>query len=346
VAGLYLSNSLKAASAGRATLHRALAGVEAGLLWLVWAISRRLGPDRGPALGQRLLRFLGPHLRLHAKLCRNLGAAFPDWSAARVGAVARAAWGQIGQVMAEYPHLETITGSEAATRLDVVSYADVARVRTGERPAIFVSAHLGNWELAAAAAKVLHLPLTVIYSPQRNGTIDRMLQRARAALACGMLPKQASIHALMAEIKAGRSIGVLMDQRYDEGDTVPFFGRPAPVALAPAMLAARLDLAFIPARVERLEGTHFRITLFAEIRPDPTRGSVRDVARDMTARAYALFESWIRERPEQWLCVKLRWPDFESEKWRAKLAKNPRLAAAAAPAPAAVTKPLGPRAGP
>ncbi len=62
----------------------------------------------------------------------------------------------------------------------------------------------------------------------------------------------------------------------------------------------------------------FRLTLEPPIEPRSV-GEPRDVARDTMQRLYALFETWIAERPDQWLCVKRRWPDPAKAKWRAKL---------------------------
>jgi KDO2-lipid IV(A) lauroyltransferase len=64
----------------------------------------------------------------------------------------------------------------------------------------------------------------------------------------------------------------------------------------------------LPARVERLDGAHFRLTVFP---PLPVTRSVdfhADAAALMT-RVNATLEEWIRDRPEQWLWVHRRWPD-------------------------------------
>jgi KDO2-lipid IV(A) lauroyltransferase len=337
LAGLYLTNKLKREADERPLVRRALWRLEAGLLAAIWGVSRLLGPDRASALACRLMRVAGPRLRHHPKLRRNLKAAFPDWTPEQIERTARAAWGQVGRVIAEFPHLERICAKES-DRIEVVSHCDLEPMRSGARPAVFVAAHQANWELAGATGRLTGVPLAVIYSPQRNTVLHGMMQRCREALHCRFVPKKSSAHALLSEIKAGRSIGVLMDQRYDDGDSVPFFGRSAPVALAPAMIAARMGLPLVPVRIERLEGCHFRVTVQAPIEPDRSLGSAREIARDMTSRVYVHFEQWIRERPEQWLCIKHRWPNLRKPKWQAKLAKNPRLAGgrepAAAPRPA------------
>jgi lauroyl/myristoyl acyltransferase len=48
---------------------------------------------------------------------------------------------------------------------------------------VFITAHLANWELTAAMAVAMGVPLTVVYTPMRNPFIDRMPQRKRRAVA-------------------------------------------------------------------------------------------------------------------------------------------------------------------
>ena len=94
----------------------------------------------------------------------------------------------------------------------------------------------------------------------------------------------------------------------NDGIPVPFFGRPAMTAPALAVLALRFDCDVLPLRVERLDGAHFRVTVFP---PLPLRRSGEphaDVAVLM-GRVNATLEAWIRDRPEQWLWVHRRWPD-------------------------------------
>ena len=65
---------------------------------------------------------------------------------------------------------------------------------------------------------------------------------------------------------------------------VPFFGRPAMTAPALALLALHFDCAVLPARVERLEGARFRLTLEPPL-PLPRSGDRgADVAALMAAR--------------------------------------------------------------
>jgi hypothetical protein len=167
---------------------------------------------------------------------------------------------------------------------------------------------VGNWELTAAVAIRQGIPITVIYAPSKNPFIDRMLRGRREALGCGLVSLEEGARPLMRELAGGRSVGLVVDTRDDDGVPVPFFGLDKLTTLAPARLALRFGCELIPGRVERLGPARFRLTAHAPIRPDPALKSDREQAIQMMAELNRLFEQWIRERPEQWLCMKRAWP--------------------------------------
>jgi KDO2-lipid IV(A) lauroyltransferase len=113
---------------------------------------------------------------------------------------------------------------------------------------------------------------------------------------------------MIAGLNAGRHFGLLIDQKMNDGISVPFFGRDAMTAPAMAQFAVRDGTPLLPVRCERLEGARFRLTFYPPLEAVVTGDRQRDVAATM-AKANALLEAWIRERPEQWLWIHNRWPD-------------------------------------
>ena len=101
---------------------------------------------------------------------------------------------------------------------------------------------------------------------------------------------------------------MLADQKLNEGIPVPFFGRSAMTATALALLALRFDCVALPARVERLRGARFRLTVFPPLPLPRTGDRDADIAA-LTANVTGVLEAWIRDRPEEWLWVHRRWPD-------------------------------------
>ncbi len=276
-----------------------------GLLWLVCAL---LPLNRASALGRTLMRWLGPRLHQNKKVQRNLALAFPDRSENEIQELARDCWGNFGRVLAEYPHLRTICGRDLKRHIEVVFDGQPAAWRDAGRPAVFVSAHLANWELPAAIAVAKGIPLSAVYTPRENPLIDWMVQYQRRALGCGFASKKGGVRTLLRQLEEGRSIGIVVDQRVETAEFVPFFGRNARTATMPARLALKFDYELVPVRVERIDGPRFRLTVCEPIRPRQDITDPQAQAFDMTHRVNAAFESWIRERPHEWHCTKRRWP--------------------------------------
>lgn len=286
---------------------RALWRVEALPLWLFWAVAARLAPERASRFGGALLARVGPRLRRSRVIRTNLQNAFPERDFEAHQAMARDVWRSLGQVLAEYPHL----GEIARERVELVVAPEAKPFVDGPDPAIFVTGHFGNWEISTALA-LGRKPLSVVYSPQRNAVLDAMLQRRRVVFGSGFVTKQAGVFAVLEELRKGRSLGIVMDQKVDHGDPIPFFGKLTPTVTAPFALAMRHGIPVLPVRVEREGPARFKVTVHPRVDPDSSLHNLRQRSADMARRVLALFEQWIRERPDQWVCTTRRWPKQKS----------------------------------
>jgi KDO2-lipid IV(A) lauroyltransferase len=269
-----------------------------------WGLCALLPVARASALGAALLRRVGPRLPKQRHVETNLARVLPEATAAERARVARAVWGNLGAVMAEYPHLRRIVDERVEVRFD----PGVRELLRRDGPRVFCAAHLANWELAAAQIVALGVPLTVVYARANDARIDALLDRYRRQLGCTLVEKRDSARELMATLKRGGSVGLVADTRVDDGESVPFFGAAAPTATAPARMALRFDAPLIPVHVERRDDARFRIHFVAPIEPPADAADEREAARRMTASFMALVEEWVRADPGRWMCTKRRWP--------------------------------------
>ncbi len=306
---LLLGDKLQKAAARFPLLLYPLWTLEAAILGGFWSISWCLPPDWASALGYRLFHGIGPYLPKNRHVRANLALAFPEKSSAEIDALARRIWGNFGAVLAEYPHLAALADNRDGQRVEVVAKTDLQPYCEARKSAVFAAAHLGNWEFCPIAGSRLGLPVTVIYSPQKNPLLDRMLLRKRQALGCNFLTKNDSMRATVKLLTSGQSIGLLVDQRVDSGDPIPFFGIAAATTSSPARLALKFGCDLIPSQVERLQGAHFRVTFHPPVEPDDDGADTRTQVLQMTRKLNAIFEDWIRQNPEQWFCSKRRWPE-------------------------------------
>ena len=308
MAALFLNSAIRKRIDRVPALRRARWRAEAGLLQLFWAVCAALEPGTASAFGRRFLKATGPFLGKPVHIRRNLMLAFPALGDSAREALLREVLGNAGAVLGEYPHFKAICHDDFDGHFEFVEAWDLDDYRAGKRHGVFVTAHVGNWELCAAAAGRQGIPISVIYAPSRNPFIDRLLRRRREALGCRLVSLDEGARPLMRELGEGRSVGLVVDARDDDGVPIPFFGLDKRTTVAPARLALRFGCDLIPVRVERLGDARFRLTVHEPVRPDLALGSDKDQAIQMMGEVNRLFERWIREQPQQWLCIKRAWP--------------------------------------
>jgi Kdo2-lipid IVA lauroyltransferase/acyltransferase len=282
--------------------------VEAGMIRLLGVVGGLMSPDTASRLGARLARRFGPGLDKSRLIRRNLKIAFPELSPGETDELVRNIWANLGSIVAEYPHLRTICDTRAEEYLEIVMQEPLEVFQLTGKPAVFITAHLGNWEISAATIAHLGVPLTVVYTALQNPHMDRLLAEARDALGFRTVERANAARELIRRLKHGTSVGLLVDQRVDSGEPTPFFGKEMLTSMTPAQLALRFKCDLIPVQVQRLEGARFRVTFHKPVTADDPDAAPPEQASNITKKINKLFESWIRERPHEWMCTKRRWP--------------------------------------
>jgi KDO2-lipid IV(A) lauroyltransferase len=257
-----------------------------------------LPPETASDLGGWLMRGAGPRMGISRVALRNLSLAFPEKSEAERNEILLGMWDNLGRVIGEYPHLGYIRDT-----LEIRGWEEGDKAL----PAIFFGGHIANWEVCALGARKAGFPLALVYRKPNNAGVDGLIRRARSAGTARHIPKGPDgARAIVAALKNGVSIGMLTDQKLGEGPDIPFFGRPAPTADAPAILALKFGCPLYPVRVERLGPARFRMTVHPALEVKDTGNKEADAARALT-EMNALLESWIREEPAHWLWTHRRW---------------------------------------
>jgi Kdo2-lipid IVA lauroyltransferase/acyltransferase len=292
----------------RAIATRLSDRLEAWGAMLLFAALRLMPIDWASALGGGVARLIGPFLGV-SKLARsNLRRALPGLSDAEIEKIVAGMWNNLGRVAAEYPHLREIRVFARDGRVETRGLEHIDRAVAVGRRMIMFSGHIANWEICALAAVQYGITVTQIYRAPNNPIIDRLIARFRGDRGAYIPKGAAGARRAFAALYRGEHLTMLADQKLNEGIPVPFFNRPAMTATALALLALRFDCDVLPARVERLRGARFRLTVFPPLPLPRTGDQDADVAA-LTAAVTAVLESWIRERPAEWLWVHRRWPD-------------------------------------
>jgi KDO2-lipid IV(A) lauroyltransferase len=259
-------------------------------------------------LGAAVTRRFGPRLkRPTARTLRNLAIAFPELSAEERHRIMVAMWANLGRIGAEYAVLGRIADSR--DRVELEGAQNIVDAYHLGRPVVFVSGHIGHWEIAPVMARIYDIPVTGIYRPPDNRFIDRAIRELRRKCGMTLLPRgRESVRDAMAKLAEGENLAILVDQRHIFGRNLPFFGHPAQTATTAADMAIRYQATILPVRVKRLRGARFRVIAEKMITPSPNADRTAEADRLMTD-VNGVLERWIRDTPEQWLWPHRRWGD-------------------------------------
>jgi KDO2-lipid IV(A) lauroyltransferase len=263
------------------------------------------------ATGGFLARTLGPRVGASKRARINLRRALPELSDTEIERTIRGMWDNLGRVVAEYPNLRRFKIFDPKSKIEPTG--SILRLKH-EKPGpderyIFISAHYGNWEIAALAVTQAGLDAVEIYRAANNPLVDRLMLRARGAIGNELVPKGAlGARRMLAAIRSGRHICMLVDQKINDGMPIPFFGRDAMTGTAVALFALKYDCRIVPIQVERLGGTRFRVT-FEEPMPVVRTGDREADTRALLTAINARIEGWVRARPDHWFWLHRRWPE-------------------------------------
>ncbi len=175
---------------------------------------------------------------------------------------------------------------------------------------IFVTPHIGNWEMLPHVSAVVGIPLVIVARPLDNVYLERVLYRDRAGSGQVIIPKRNALFALQKTLQNGRSIGMLPDQSTMQGLAVPYFGRNAFTTPVPAILSALYKRPIVVVACCRNRKTgKFEGVVSDPILPGEYTSEKEEIHR-LTEMMNRTMEDVVRRYPEQYLWMHNRWKTY------------------------------------
>jgi KDO2-lipid IV(A) lauroyltransferase len=177
---------------------------------------------------------------------------------------------------------------------------------------IFVTGHLGSWELLARRIVRSGIPSVVIAARSWDRRIDALADdfRARGDVPTLFREDAGSGRALLKAMRAGKALGILIDQdTHVQSVFVPFFGHMASTPRAAADLALRFGCPVVVGWSRRRgsragDGYYLEVE---EVPYDPSPIDAEAEAVRITAACTASIERAIRQAPAEWVWMHRRW---------------------------------------
>ena len=212
------------------------------LRWLPRPVARAIG--RGVAIS-----FYWLHPRLRRVGMRNLELAFPEKSLAERERILKDVYLSLGRLLAEIPKFPAYT-LENVDRIAVYDgLENYLAARDRGKGVLFMTAHLGGWEIGSFVHSLHGHWLNIVVRDLDNPLLNRWVRDLRTLHGNKTYDKDDYARGLLAAMKRGETVGVLMDTNMTppQGVFVNYFGVPACTAGGVARVAMRTGAAVLPA---------------------------------------------------------------------------------------------------
>ena len=279
--------------------------IEFFLILFFYFISRIIGLNLSSYLGGIIVWSYGLFSKRNLIGMKNLNLAFPKKSNLEKKKILRKMWYHFGRVIGEYPHLHKIKIYKNRN-LKIIGINNLLDPLKKDKNCIYFSAHIGNWELSSHPLTQNGFKINFVYRALNNKFADDLLKKIRFKYGVKLIKKGAEgAKECIKALRNKENLGMLIDQKMNDGLPVNFFNKVAMTAPAIAKFALKFRCQIVPALCIREKGIKYKIEYFKPIQ----YSFLKKLGSEEKIMLYLnkIIEKWIIEHPEQWIWVHDRW---------------------------------------
>ncbi len=237
----------------------------------------------------------------------NLAIAFPGKSQTARRIILHRSFRQLGDLALEISGLPRLTRAGLKQRVQYEAgrgLENYLRAKQEGKGVLFVTAHIGAWELLPVAHVLLSgCPLAFVVRPLENPYLERWVDSIRCGHGNRTLAKSQGVRPVLRRLQSGGDVGFLIDQNVQprDGIYVPLFGHSASTSSTVAALSLRTGAPIVSGFLyPGARSGHYTIRFYPPFHARRQKG-VEDPVREATARLNRQLEQVVREFPHCWL---------------------------------------------
>jgi KDO2-lipid IV(A) lauroyltransferase len=232
----------------------------------------------------------------------------------------------MGVTFLEICQMGFLSRDDILSKVQIKGEEILSKAMEGPQGSIFISAHLGNWELAVLFCSCyLSEPLVGVAKEIQSKVINRWIINLRTRFGNIILDKRKALPKMIRFLRQGRSLGILIDQStvHAEGVEVQFFGRTTTATPAAALLARRYGIPVLP--IFCIREPDGMLTLI--VNPPLALQRTKDAAADLVVNTQIMtdeIERVVRSYPDQWFWFHKRWKRHYPQLYPEDIARRQR----------------------
>jgi KDO2-lipid IV(A) lauroyltransferase len=277
--------------------------IEYILIKILFFIFKLIGYKFSSNLGFNIGIIFGPLFKSKKSIINNLEKANIQ-KQENLKKIASNVLGNYGRIFAEYIHLQNFRNDKLRKYISIEGIEHLNYLKKFKKKAIFVSGHFNNFELMAMQIEKAGIELATIYRPLNNVFLNRTMEKIRTKNICKNQIKKgrAGSREIIKNVKNGKSIAIMIDQRVREGEKVNFFNHLATTTTIPAQLIKKYNCELVPVYIERKRNNYFKMFISKPIRINKKKSII-----EITKFLNDLLERMILKNIDQWIWTHNRW---------------------------------------
>tara|TARA_X000000950_G_scaffold189100_1_gene228595 strand:- start:4123 stop:4980 length:858 start_codon:yes stop_codon:yes gene_type:complete len=271
-------------------------------IYLFFLIGIFLGLNLSRKLFSFLFTLIGPIFKSKKILDHNLNIFINIVPLADKKLIINNMWKNYGKTFVEYIFLNRFRKKNS--HITLTGEENLSPLIKKNKPVIFISGHLANFELMSMEITKKNIPLATIYRPLNNFFLNPLMELLRRKYVCRNQIKKGinGVRDAIKYIKDKHSIALMIDQRVSEGEKINFLNKSALTTTLPAQLSMKFNLEIIPVYIERNEYDNFKIEFQEAINPKNFGNKL-----ELTQELNQVIEKMIIRNPGQWIWTHNRW---------------------------------------
>lgn len=262
-----------------------------------------------------IIRFTLLFLPRYRKIARiNLKQAFPALDQHKRDSIYRDSCRSLARLILDFARIHKLNEEWVLAHVELPRREEVQKLLEvpGRPSALYVTGHLGSFELLAHAANIHGFRQSFIVRNFKNKYIDRWWNSRREARGNSAINRKGAFKEVLRALEAGTDVGILFDQNVTKNHAVfvDFFGRPAATTRTVGLAALRTRALIIVVSITYVGSDKYRINWqhfdFASLYDNDVL-SPEDKIREITQQVSDAYQEMIRADPGAWFWLHRRW---------------------------------------
>ena len=265
---------------------------------------RILGFKIASNISSKIFTYIGPLFRSKNLIKENIIKAYPKIENKDLKKIINGMWGNYGRILSEYVFMKNFRNSKLSDNIIIKGQEILDKIKSENKPVIFISGHFNNFELMAMQIEKSGLEVAAIYRPLNNKFLNFFMEKIRKKFICKHQIKKgiSGTKKILNHFKNGTSIALMIDQRLSQGIKTNFFNQEALTTTIPAQFVKKFNCKIVPIYIERINKFNFALKVY-----EPISYSKDETIHNITSDLNKILEKMILKNPEQWIWSHNRW---------------------------------------